>query len=495
MPVPARQVWDPARTRRLVLGALPGDTSLQGEPPDPRAVYLPASHAKALRLDALLVSGMRGAGKSFWWSALQRPEVRGVVASLDRDAGMKNWDVRVGFGEPPNPSAYPDRDTIAKILHGRMDARDIWRAVILRHEVKSDHPVATGSWEDAVRWVRQNPEQVGSVLADFDLACDREGKSFLILFDALDRSARNWKDMHRLIRGLLEVALDLRPYRRTRVKCFLRSDQVDEARIGDFPDASKILPQRVELRWFPQDLYGLLWHHLANLDAPDAEWFREAVSGGLGVRWSDVAVGEALSWWVRPETMDEERQRRLFHAVAGPWMGKDRRRGFPYTWIPGHLADAAGNVSPRSFLAAIRTAAADTGEKYPRHEWALHYESIKRGVQVASDIRVAELREDYPWVNALMQPLKGLVVPAPFESVVQLWDKGGVIGQLQGRVQGGEERLPPAHLDGPPEGLRVDLEQLGILVRLTDGRVNVPDVFRVGYGLGRRGGVKPLRTD
>ena len=174
-------------------------------------------------------------------------------------------------------------------------------------------------------------------------------------------------------------------------------------------------------------------------------------------------------------------------------MGKDRRRGFPYTWIPGHLADAAGNVSPRSFLAAIRAAAIDTAEKYPHHEWALHYESIKRGVQVASDIRVAELREDYPWVNALMQPLKGLIVPAAFESVRGLWD--GVIGQIQRRVQDGEERLPPAHLEDGPDGLRFDLEQLGIFVRLTDGRVNVPDVFRVGYGLGRRGGVKPLRTE
>ena len=32
-----------------------------------------------------------------------------------------------------------------------------------------------------------------------------------------------------------------------------------------------------------------------------------------------------------------------------------------------------------------------------------------------------------------------------------------------------------------------------VFLSLRDGRVNVPDVFRVGYGLGRRGGVKPVR--
>jgi hypothetical protein len=28
---------------------------------------------------------------------------------------------------------------------------------------------------------------------------------------------------------------------------------------------------------------------------------------------------------------------------------------------------------------------------------------------------------------------------------------------------------------------------------MDDGRINLPDVYRVGYGLGRRGGVKAIR--
>jgi hypothetical protein len=42
--------------------------------------------------------------------------------------------------------------------------------------------------------------------------------------------------------------------------------------------------------------------------------------------------------------------------------------------------------------------------------------------------------------------------------------------------------------------VRKDLEVLGIFLRMSDGRVNVPDVFRVGCGLGRRGGVRPVRS-
>ena len=41
--------------------------------------------------------------------------------------------------------------------------------------------------------------------------------------------------------------------------------------------------------------------------------------------------------------------------------------------------------------------------------------------------------------------------------------------------------------------VREALESLGIFLRMRDGLVHIPDVFRVGYGLGRRGGVKSIR--
>ena len=54
-------------------------------------------------------------------------------------------------------------------------------------------------------------------------------------------------------------------------------------------------------------------------------------------------------------------------------------------------------------------------------------------------------------------------------------------------------KLPRRRLDRGAPGVREDLESLRVFLRLRDGRVNIPDVFRVGYGLGRRGGVKPVR--
>ena len=148
-------------------------------------------------------------------------------------------------------------------------------------------------------------------------------------------------------------------------------------------------------------------------------------------------------------------------------------------------------MSPRSFLSALRAAADDTTDHRPDHKFALHFESIKRGVQKASVIRVSELQEDYPWVHRVLAPLEGMVVPCGFEEVTERWK--GVLDRLTEEVEQNEVKLPPLHIDQGPGGIRSDLESLGVFLKMGDGRVNIPDVFRVGYGLGRRGGVKPIR--
>ena len=116
-------------------------------------------------------------------------------------------------------------------------------------------------------------------------------------------------------------------------------------------------------------------------------------------------------------------------------------------------------------------------------------------MQAASEIRVLELREDYPWVHQVMSALEGMVVPLEFEEVAQRWRSRGVLAELSRQVEQNAVKLPPRRLDAGAAGVRLDLEELGVLQRLLDDRVNIRDVYRVGYGLGRKGGVKPTRQE
>ena len=470
--------------------ALPEGTS-HGETPSLADVYLPRSHAKAMNPNNLLVTGMRGAGKTFWWSAFQNRDVRYLLA---RRAGRsilgEQTEVLKGFGITPATERYPGKDTLRRLLARGFDPRIIWRTVQAWQLAGNSHPLRRrNSWKDRVEHVRDKPEQTDRLFEERDAEFDNQGVYCLTLFDALDRCADDWKDMYRMIRGLLQIAIEMRSYRRLRLKIFLRSDQLNENEIGDFPDASKALSSVVELSWPRHELYGLLWHYIANDENGAA--LREFLEGG---DWRSTNIGDQSLYDVpRILAGKEDRQREKFHQISGPWMGRDRRRGFPYTWIPNHLADTEGRVSPRSFLAALRTAAEDTESNRADHEYPLHYESIKRGVQEASKIRVRELQEDYPWVHQVLHPLSGMVVPCSFAEIHDCWRNEGVLDRLAEDVSQNEVKLPPLHIKQGAAGVRADLESLGIFLRMQDGRVNIPDVFRVGYGLGRRGGIRPTR--
>lgn len=479
----------PKEASGLIQNALPRDVAIYGTPPNVREMFTPSGHSRALHPDAVLIVGIRGAGKSFWWTVLQNPDHRRMVAHLLPRAGINESTVITpGFGERSSPDDYPGKDTLVSLCR-TIDPRQVWRTVVLRHAVRSaglETPFSQGNWPDAVDWVHRHPESVEHLLYQADQHLDNNGKNHLILFDALDRTADDWPAMQTIIRGLLQVLLEFRACRRIRPKAFLRPDHLEDANVANFTDASKILSQKVELRWPRNELYGLLWQYLAN-DPLEGSLFREGCQEMIGVSWQEY--GDV---WAIPEDlrMNEEVQRTIFHAITGPWMGRDRRRGFPYTWLPNHLGDADGQVSPRSFLAAIRYAASDTPKAdYP---YPLYYENIKRGVREASRIRVREMQEDYPWVEMLMKPLASLNVPCRFEEIERRWEQAQALHHLREEVAGATVKLPPVHLEAGAEGVRRDLEALGILERMTDGRTNMPDVYRIGYGLGRKGGIKAV---
>ena len=473
---------------RQALGGLPQGTN-HGGLPRVREVYFPPSHVRALEPNNMVITAMRGAGKTFWWRALQSQEVRQFIGMVSRRSSLgADTEVRTGFGVNPEPDHYPSKDVLQHLERDGIEPRIVWRSVLSWHLAIEAHPLRQlRSWSERVAYVNDHPETIDRLLYERDQEFDRQDIYFLILFDALDRCSDDWRAMNRSIRGLLQIALEMLSYRRLRVKVFLRSDQLVDTEVANFADASKVLSSTVRLNWPRRDLYGLLWHYLANGQ------YGDLIRNFLGENhWGSVHVGTQPVFQMKRNSLAEPWQRELFHRLAGPWMGRGPKRGFPYTWIPNHLADTEGLVSPRSFLAALREAAEQTVNQHSSHEFALHYDSIKRGVQEASMIRVQELQEDYPWVHRVLTPLQGMVVPCEFNDVKVHWEDGGTLDSLLEDIRQNEVKLPPPNIDRGAVGLREDLESLGVFQRIRDGRVNIPDVYRVGYGLGRKGGVRPI---
>lgn len=476
---------DPRAVRRALLSSLPEHTDVSSsEAPRPQFVYVPELHKKTLHPQNPLIQGIRGAGKSLWWAALQSESHRRLIGRALADIGVDEKTlVRPGFGAAPQPDCYPDSDTLVHLLKAH-DARQIWRTVMYCSVVESP----AGSWSARVQWVVSHPEDVATELQRKDRELFNRHQVQLVLFDALDRTAHSWTDLRKLLRGLLQVLLEFRSFRAIRTKAFVRPDMLEDAEVARFPDASKIIANAVDLLWTRLELYNLLWQYLAN--APEgAEEFRQSCDAFKCERIPKV--GEV--WFATGRLKNEEdQQRSLFHAIAGPYMGTEKRRGYPYTWLPNHLGDAHGQVSPRSFLAALRTAAEGTPTDF---KFGLYYEAIKQGVQKASTIRVEEIKEDAPWVQTALEPLTRQRISLPCERtrIVEIWEDANALQGLEDQVEAAGGHVGPRRLSEGSDGLILDLCDLGVFEPMRDGRVNMPDVYRVGFGLGRRGGVRPVR--
>jgi hypothetical protein len=445
---------------------------------------VPPAHIKALRPECHVVVGTRGVGKSVWTKALGDADLR---KSLDTSIPeLEKAEVRIGFSQEPRIDDYPDADSFGHLLDQDIAAYDVWRAIVIRWIADLiSTPLPRESWQCTVDWVRNQPELLARHMQQADQHFDRVGHYGLIVFDALDRVSQRWHAMDAIVRDLLRTALWLKSFSHLSAKIFLREDQFERT-VTNFPDASKLLATRAELSWAPHDLHGLLWQHLINAPREHGERLRTAYSKVM----SKSPIESDGSWLlVDAAKRDTPKQRTLFEELAGPWMGRDRRRGVPYVWSVSHLADGKGRTSPRSFLAAIRQAAEDSQERYPDHGLALHYESIKRGVQKASEIRVNEMAEDYPWVRIFMSPLRGLTVPCEYDSIRERWQ----YEYRDGPSVVSTDRLPPQNIERGWDGIKEDLVRLGIFDIRKDGRIDMPDLYRVGFGLGRRGGVKPKR--
>jgi hypothetical protein len=378
---------------------------------------------------------------------------------------------------------YPTPETFSLLIEKNFEPYAIWQTVVYRllcDEIGDAIPHK--DWVESVAWIKNHPDPWGSLLQKANDFFKSENLNGLILFDSLDLTSNNWDNMNNIVRDLLRLVIRLKGFSNIHTKVFLREDQL----LGDvtnFPDASKILSTKTSLDWYLYDLHGLLWQLLCNAQG----------EGGNALRmiYKDV-IGPDPVWkegyWIIHEDLkrDEKRQRKLFEKLAGPWMGKDPRRGVPYIWSVSHLADGIKRTSPRSFLAAIRDAANDSRNK--EGDYPLHYESIRHGVQKASSIRIDEIAEDYPWIRELCNLLRGINVPIEFGQIEEIWSNQYSNGPTGIK----SKRLPPQNLDQGWRGIQKELVRLGIFEEMRNGRINMPDLYRVGFGLGRKGGVTPL---
>ena len=358
-------------------------------------IYVVAGHEKALNPDTLLVVGGRGSGKSFWSAALSDPGARKLIGHQLPRLRLENYQIFVGFAGLRGDTRYPSHQILGQLLSEGYEAETIWRAVILHQLMRLElvqEAMPGESWSERVSFVQKNPEKEESWLTAINTSLQEQNRGCLIVFDALDRLGSTWSNIRALTQGLLRVCLDMQGFSALHLKLFMRPDMWDDNSLWAFPDASKLQHNQVILEWRKADLYGLLWHWLANRPGGVGCRVREKIEQKTGCSFEKFAYESAEEVYFLPALLksDESIQEDILELIASPYMGTNRRRGRTYTWLPNHLSDAKGQVSPRSFLLAIKEALHESEQRGA--ERVLHYEGIKAGVIKASEIRLQELK-------------------------------------------------------------------------------------------------------
>ncbi|WP_411073544.1 hypothetical protein [Streptomyces sp. cmx-4-7] len=480
--------------RELLAAALPEATDGDTVEPNVQSLFTPDSHRAALYVDSTVVRGGRGVGKTFWYRSLLDETLREIAAQEYGIERLRQVEVYRGYGAAMEPDLYPGTGNLRQLMEEGIPPYDLWYAVLLTAFGQPELRELT-EWRDKAAWVRNNPGAVERTIQIVDRQAQADGVTHLILFDALDRLHRVRAQADRLVGGILELALAMRlGTRAIRFKVFIRPDMYDGALLH-FPDASKLISNAAALTWSRANLYGLLFHTMGNADSRLAAHFRDLIEG-----WQGEADGRRH---LPPALLsgDEQFQTKQFTQIAGPYMGSNFRKGHTFTWLPNHLMDGVEQVSPRSFLSALQKALSETRSQYAGYEYALHHEGIRRGVQKASETRVIEVSEDMPWVSRAIEPLAGHQVPIEQEKVEDLWAESRLVDDLRKEAQRYEPvpmeedkvRTGPRYPEDPAQ-LIEELIELGVMRRRADGRIDLPDVYRIAFGVGRKGGVPRVAT-
>lgn len=305
---------------------------------------------------------------------------------------------------------------------------------------------------------------------------ERELCVFLV-YDELDQICGNYEDLFVFIRSLLDFWYRHNSrYTNLKAKIFLRSDLYN-AKALRFVDASKMGAYRFELNWNKTALYQLLAKRLANMGIEDLVSYLKDVPDLL-----QAEENQALGYLPG----DSEKAFEAFVAkMIGKYMGSNAKRGESYAWVPNHIQDGNGEMAPRAFLKCFAFAAEDMLSHKDdisklEADRLLLPTRLQGAVAKVSCDRVKELtEEEYQWMQNLITRLNKRTMLMNLEEFLGYLAPENWPENERNKLPG---KTDTEILDG--------LLTLGVVMKTTDGRINVPEIYLHGFGLKRKGGIK-----
>jgi len=446
-----------------------------------------------------LILGGRGSGKTQVFRTLTQAEdgFSKLVGEQSQLLGPNadNTQVIIGYNLD---KAFPSQDILDSYANDK-EARSYWAGSLLIVLMNMSQPelgfreIALHNLRETevtrfdslaclkkpsqwLQYIQENPEVWENILDQFDEQLKLRNRWILIAYDALDRVTTQYADLFPFLRALLSFwHTHSKRWQRLRCKIFLRNDLYQSQMLA-FPDSSKLSNCIINLAWNTTSLYRLLIKRIANSGSPEAVAYLRRIPKLIGSE-PDASLGYI-------PTDQRETIEKFAEMLLGKYMGSSPKQGRSYSWVPNHLQDANGSLSPRPFLKCFSEAAksiCDHPEEMIRLQdpQLISPTRIQGALLIVSDDRVSELQEEYPWLAELKHAFSGLTM---------LMDQQEFIDHIDMSLWNGDNKkmLP----EQTPHGIFSVLQRLGIVMVAGDGRVNVPEIYLHGFRMKRKGGLR-----
>lgn len=468
-----------------------GDASRQPEGDPYWHHFLPvARHLRAFDRDVVLVLGERGAGKSQLFQGVIARKGFDILLPYMGNVRFPEGSVDWLTGFDGTTGDFPDYKGLKRCLeeggtNPDQNAMDLWMAYLLRtvkghlstSAIKRLETVLKPLGGDATSVVRAmgNLKDTPTLILDIlDQELIDKDLTLVIGYDELDSlGGFDYSLMRDALRGLIGFwAHYSKRWQNIRGKIFMRTDLFRQFGSLLGPDLSKLAANRVEIEWSDDELRALLCKRILNshklfqriAKATDCDWIRDPQ---IGLVPKQKKAGD----W-RP----------FIEEVVSPYMGANIKKGYTWYWLVDHIRDGKGKASPRPLLLMFEQAAEiEERQSYAKGTQVLNHSALRAALDSVSKEEVNKAKE-LPWLEGLSRSLKGLHVPIERDEVIkrirdhwkQSWSKQ-------------TNQPPPAETADAFLDLLIDW---GIFSRRTNGKLDVPDLYRVGLQMLRKGGVK-----
>ncbi|HLI07825.1 MAG TPA: hypothetical protein VKV40_14740 [Ktedonobacteraceae bacterium] len=341
-----------------------------------------------------------------------RPELRSTLLnstdleSYEKQAGEKSWGLFwLNYMLLQLVTNLPELQDLANLdpellrLGAQAKPRhaDIVTWLVKRALWPEAAPLTTDELLTIDRWLLEHHQRVWLLYDELDVGFGRDNERRR---RALESLLSWWMEMGSALNAIIP-------------KIFLREDIWNNL---NFTNKTYFSTRFVLLRWEEEDLWRLVLRQA--LDSSPI--FANLVSQQLGIE------KEGLN------NLEQGQLRRSLYPLWGERMGREKK-AFTYNWVRNRISDSRNNRFPRSLIQLLQKAVNLEKVFVDRNTYdaVLRPRALIEALPFASEQRVAEVRNEYPEFDNLLDKLEGDRSPIALEHLGEIWGLDRDSGRLK----------------------------------------------------------------